>query len=408
MRRSAQGFLACLLAMVGHAAWANGDAVAADAPQLTIQGFGTLGVARTSSNNAEFVRDLSQPSGAGTSWAGKVDSLVGLQANLRFTPQTEAVVQAVSRYHFDGSYQPELSWAFLRHDVRPDLSVRAGRLGTEFYMLGDSRLVGYSNLTLRPPPDFYGLLVFSYIDGLDASMAYQLPGGLLRGKLFAGVSPEQAPYTPAIVWDQRGSLLQGGYLEYQTGPWQARLSHARVRFNHEAPTDAFLQSSGNPLGGMPYLTLVPQMAMQNQWARFTSVGLVYDAGPLNVQLMLNQIKQDGVAYEDSKAAYALVAYRLGAVTPYVGVSRSFSQAQALPTVGYAPVDALTTSLVAHSHTDQHTVTLGARWDFQKNTALKAQLDRIGGKPDSLFLVKNSQPAWDGRMTVFSLTLDFVF
>ncbi len=400
--------MACLLALVGPVAWADGEALAPDAPQLTFQGFGTLGIARTNNDKAEFVRDLSQPSGAGTSWTGKVDSLVGIQANLRVTPQTEAVVQAVSRYHYDGSYQPELTWAFLRHDFTPDFSVRAGRLGTEFYMLGDSRLVGYSNFTVRPQTDFYGSLVFSYIDGLDASVAYQLPSGLLRGKLFAGVSPEQAPYWPGIVWDQRGSLLQGGYLEYLTGPWQTRLSHARVRFNHEAPIDALLQLVGNPLGGMPYLSLVPQMAMQDQWARFTSVGLVYDEGPLNVQLMLNQIKQEGVAYESSKAAYVLAAYRMGAITPYVGVSRSFTQAEPLPGSGFAMVDALTASLIAQSHADQHTVTLGARWDFQKNMALKAQLDQITGKPNSLFLVKNPQPAWDGHMTVFSLALDFVF
>ena len=124
-----------------------------------------------------------------------------------------------------------------------------------------------------------------------------------------------------------------------------------------------------------------------------------------IDQMLNQIKQDGAAYEDSKAAYAQLAYRLGTVTPYVGVSRSFTQPELLPG---GPLAALTASLVAQSHVDQHTASLGVRWDFQKNMALKAQLDQISGKPASLFLVKNPQPDWNGRMTVFSLTLDFVF
>ena len=402
------GLLLCLLSMSASSVWANDDTVAAQAPQLSFQGFGTLGLTRTNNDTAEFARDLSQPSGAGTAWTGKVDSMLGVQANLQFSPQTEAVLQAVSRHHYDGSFNPELTWAFLRHDISPDTSVRAGRLGTEFYMLGDSRLVGFSNLTVRPPPDFYGSLVFSYIDGLDVSSAIQTSGGLLRGKLFAGMSPEQTPFAPGIVWDQRDSTLQGGYLEYLAGPWQARVSHARVRFNHEMPTDDLVRLSGDPLGGTPYLSLVPEMALKDKWAHFTSVGLVYDAGPLNAQLMLNHITHDGVAYADSKAAYALVAYRLGAVTPYIGISRSFTQAEPLPASGLALVDALTVSLVSQSYVDQHTVTLGARWDFQKNLALKAQLDRIEGQPSSKFLVKNPLPAWDGRMSVFSLSLDFVF
>ena len=408
VRWSVHGFLACLLSLLGSGVWAEDDSVAATQAQLRFQGFGTLGLTRTNNDNAEFARDLSQPSGAGTTWTGKVDSLLGLQANWQFSPQTEAVVQVVSRHHYDGSFNPELTWAFLRHDLSPDTSVRAGRLGTEFYMLGDSRLVGFSNLTVRPPTDFYGSLVFSYIDGLDVSSAFQTSGGLLRGKLFVGTSPEKAPFSPGIIWDQRGSALLGGYLEYLAGSWQARVSHAQVRFNHEAPTDALLRTMGDPLGGTPYFSLVPQMAMKDQWTRFTSVGLVYDAGPLNAQLMLNQIRHDGASYADSNAAYALVAYRLGAVTPYLGVSRSFTEHEPLPTSGLALVDALTASLVSQSYVDQHTVTLGARWDFQKNLALKAQLDRIDGQPSSKFLVKNPSPAWNGRMTVFSLSLDFVF
>lgn len=394
--------------------WSMGDATTAalpdmpDIPDISLHGFGTLGVVRSDDDHAQFVRDLSQPAGAGRQWTGKVDSVLGLQANVRFSPSTEAVLQVVSRYHADASYQPELAWAFVRHDVSPDVAVRAGRLGTEFFMLGDSRLVGYSNLSLRPPPDFYGSLVFSYIDGMDVSVTRPVAAGLLKAKLFAGRSPEQSPFSPGIQWDQQGSALLGGYLDYIQGPWQLRLSHAQVRFEHETPTDALLQSNGDPLGGVPYLALVPEMAMAGQRARFHSLGLVYDQGPLNIQLMLNQIKHDSPAYADSKAGYLLAAYRWGALTPYLGASRSFSSREPLPVSPIPGVDVLTASLVAQSHTDQHTYTLGGRWNVQKNLAVKAQVDWIRGKPTSLFLFKDTQPGWDGRMTVVSLALDFVF
>jgi hypothetical protein len=395
-----------LLSLSGSA-WAQDESVTPGWPLVSLRGFGTLGLTRTDTDSAQFVRDLSQPNGAGTQWTSKVDSLLGVQTNVQFSPATEAVVQMVSRYHADSSYRPELTWAFLRHDFSSGVSLRAGRLGTDFYMLGDSRLVGYSNISLRPTPDFYGSLVFSYIDGVDVSATLPVASGLLRGKVFWGQSPEKTPYAPGILWDLQGSNLMGGNLDYSVGPWQVRLSHVYVRFHQEMPVDALLHSIGINLP-QPYLSLVPEMAMAGSQTSFSSLGLVYDKGPLNVQLMLNQIKHNSAAYADTKAAYVQAAYRMGAVTPYLGVSRSFSDLETLPSSEVPGVNSVTSLLVAQSVTNQHTYTLGGRWDLQKNLALKAQVDWIRGQPASRFAFKTVQTNWDGRMTVFSLALDFVF
>jgi len=388
-------------------AWAQDETGTLEPSLVSLHGFGTLGFTRTDTDSAQFIRELSQPNGAGSQWASKVDSLLGLQANVQFSPSTEGVVQVVSRYHADSSYRPELTWAFLRHDFSSDISVRAGRLGTEFYMLGDSRLVGYSNISVRPSPDFYGSLVFSYIDGVDVSTTVPVASGLLKGKFFWGQSPEKTPYYPGILWDLQGTELVGGYLDYSTGHWQVRLSHAQARFHHEMPVDALLQSTGVNLP-QPYLSLVPEMSMADQRTNFSSLGLVYDQGPLNVQLMVNQIRHNSPAYADTKAGYAQVAYRLGSVTPYFGVSRSFSDLETLPSSPVPGINDVTASLVAQSFTDQTTYTLGGRWDLQKNLALKAQVDWVHGQPVSKFPFKAVQSGWDGRMTVFSVTLDFVF
>jgi hypothetical protein len=401
-RQVGLGTLACLCLGDPSLSWSMDVEATPASPAFSLHGFGTLGMVRTDEDKAQFIRDQSQPSGAGTQWATKVDSLLGIQANVQFGPSTEAVVQAVTRYHADGSYSPELVWAFLRHDFSPGFSLRAGRLGTEFYMLGDSRLVGYSNISVRPSPDFYDSLVFSYIDGMDISATRPVASGLLKGKLFAGQSPEKVPYAPAILWDLDGSNLVGGYLDYSQGPWQIRMSHAQVRFNNEAPVDPLLQALGIHLG-RPYLSLAPEMSMAGKLASFNSLGLVYDQGPLNVQFMLNQITHESQFYLGSRASYVLVAYGLGAVMPYVGMSRSLSDA--VPT----GLDPVTEHLVAHSYTDQHTYTLGGRWDFRKNMALKGQVDWLRGKPASVFLFKGAESGdWSGKMTVFSLALDFVF
>jgi hypothetical protein len=65
--------------------------------------------------------------------------------------------------------------------------------------------------------------------------------------------------------------------------------------------------------------------------------------------------------------------------------------------------------MAQTHSDQHTLFLGGRWDLQPNLALKAQADWIRGNPSSLFPFREGDSAnWGGKMSVFSLALDFVF
>lgn len=382
-----------------------GGAAAGDG--LTLRGFGTIGIARSDNDQAQFVRDLSQPEGLTTDWSGKIDSMIGLQAGYRFDGELEGVVQAISRYRYDGSYRPEISWAFLRYDPDPALNLRVGRLGTEFYMQADSRLVGYSNLTVRPPPDYFGPLVFSYFDGLDIDATAPVGNGLLRGKLFAGISPETTPFVADITWDLSGSWLVGGYLDYLAGPWQVRIGHAQVRFDNELPLDRL-----PGFGGIT--SRVPDLSVAGKWTRFDSLGVVYDRGPLQLQLMLGWTEHDSKSFEDTRAGYAIAAYRIRNVTPYIGYSRTRSTPVELP-ASLPPLDAAQAqALAAGTHSDQHTWFLGGRWDIRQDLALKAQVDWIEGSPKSVFPFRDSvpfgadAPVWSGRMTVFSLVLDFVF
>jgi hypothetical protein len=60
--------------------------------------------------------------------------------------------------------------------------------------------------------------------------------------------------------------------------------------------------------------------------------------------------------------------------------------------------------------DQHTVSLGARWDFAKNVDLKVQFDHIRIGADSDGPLINIQPGFrpGGTVNLFNATVDFVF
>ena len=85
------------------------SAMAQSDSAFSLQGFGTLGVARTTTDNVEFVRDLSQPRGIGKEWSGLVDSVLGLQGSWHLDPQWDVVVQATSRYRYDQTFYPEIA-----------------------------------------------------------------------------------------------------------------------------------------------------------------------------------------------------------------------------------------------------------------------------------------------------------
>ncbi len=312
---------------------------------FSLRGFGTVGLARSSSDHAEFVRDLSQPVGIkGGQWSGRIDSILGLQASWRASSELELVGQAVSRLHFDRSHNPEVMWAFVKWDPDPRLSLRGGRIGADFMMLADSRLVGYSNLSVRPPTDFFGPLFFSHFDGADASVSLPLGGGVMRGKLFAGKTQEKSAGTLGI-WDTSGSPVRGLVVDYVTGPWQFRANAARIRFAGDMNTSLL----SDPLRALPAACGVPgadaaadTLLAKDTVTRFLSLGVVYDEGPLQMQGMLNRIRHETSVFQNSYAGYLLAGYRLGTLTPYAGVSWWKTKSRtALPVVSFPPSMMLT-------------------------------------------------------------------
>lgn len=378
----------------------SGMAQAGNEPSFNLSGFGTLGSVRTNSSEEEFVRDLSQPNGAGKHWNARGDSVLGVQANWRIASQVEAVVQALSRYRYDKSFTPELSWAFVKYNPTPSLSLRAGRLGTDFFMLADSRHVGYSYLTVRPPGDFFWHLPFFSIDGADAVMTWPLGESLLRGKLFYGQSQARLPLADR-QWDIGGSPMAGGYLEFQQDAWLIRASYANIVFSSNLPITELLSGYLGPAAA----DAAAFLATEGARSRYYSLGAVYDSGPWQLQLMFNHIEQGSNVFESSDGGYALAGYRIGKVTPYLGYSWVRSK-QRDNTLGN-PVVA---RIMADSHVDQETLILGARWDVAGNLALKAQWDAIRGEKNSIFPYRNdpSSGYWAGKMDVFSLTMDFIF
>ena len=374
-------------------------AIAESESAFSLQGFGTLGVARTTTDDVEFVRDLSQPRGIGKEWSPLVDSVLGLQGAWRIDPQLEAVLQVTSRYRYDQTFYPEVAWAYLKYDLTPNLSLRAGRLGTEFFMMADSRWVGYSFLAARPPGDYFWYLPFYSIHGADAAISVPLGENTIRAKAFYGHSNGQIPLADE-QWEIAGSPMIGGYLEYQMDAWQLRASYANIKFKNDLPISAVMRKLiGRGMTGAEAAFL----SARNTRTHYYSLGIVYDQGPWQAQLMLNHIEQGSNALESSDGGYLLAGYRVDQVTPYLGYSWVLSRQHG------KPLNALAAYVMEDSHSEQQTTFLGMRWDVAKSIALKAQWDLVRGDSTSIFPYRQDhRETWNGKMDVFTLTMDFIF
>ena len=393
-------------------------AIGEEASSLTIRGFGTLGAARSSSEDVEFVRDLSQPNGIKNGqWSGRIDTVLGIQANWQINSEWEVVGQVVSRYQYDDSHSPALDWAFLKWVPDDRLSLRAGRIGSDLMMLADSRLVGYSYLTARPSVDFFGPLFFPSFDGVDGSLTLPFGNGLLRSKVFAGVVQEKATGAPGI-WDTSGSPHYGFITDYFSGQWQFRASASNIRFSNDLTITALtdpLHFAAELTGITTASIAADALSAKNTDTRYYTLGAVYDNGPLQIQAAANSITHQTATFQNSVAAYLLASYRMNTTTPYVGISRWQTSYKnyitGLPdTAQFAPINQQFQATLNGSSADQTTYTLGVRWDVWSSIALKLQWDSVYADGNSRFPYASSfiDPNWDGRTNVISATMDFIF
>lgn len=372
-------------------------------------GFGTLGLTYNDDDRFEFIRDFNQASGVEGDVSAKIDSNLGVQLSYRFRPDLKGVVQVVARHDRNGSIPPELTWAYLKYKPSPTWELRAGRMGWDVYMLSDNRNVNYSSVWIRPPIEYFGVQPYSHIDGVDVVGTFPLAKGLLWFKLYGGFADESLPLDDGAQIDLDDSVVHGGNVNYQIGHWWLRLGYANTELKEgvsqlEPLLDSMRASNSTAAA------LANDITTRDKSLQHYAAGAVYERGPLQVQLMLDSVESESLLVPDFDAGYINVGYRLDAWTPYMGFAAIESGDNRRDT-GYpagSPPDRSVDALLSDARLDQQTWTLGLRYDIRANVALKLQVDRIQAEDASASLTRDPEDDWDGRGTIFSASLDFVF
>jgi hypothetical protein len=400
------------LALGAALSW-PGHAQVSEAPSgirqnaFTIQGFGTLGAARSSNGDVHVLRSIRHPEGIGAHWSARQDSMAGLQAQYRFSERIGATLQAVSYYGDDGDFKPNITAAFLKFDPDPRFSIRVGRVLLDMLMLADTRMVGYSYIPIRPTSEAYNVPL-NYVDGINLRWRVPLGDGVLSLDTTAGFARENLP-----GYKISGSKDIKGAIEYQTGDWQFKYFYNKAWLAHEND-DLTLLRQGLAMTPAPS-RVADKLIIKDSTGIYQSLGAGYDDGAWQAQLVFDSMRYENATLTNGRAFHAFLGRRMGDLTPYVSYSRTKLDPKSLTTglpdtPWFQPINAALAYAMraAGTHMDSKTYTVGTRWDFRPNMALKAQVDFVrGGKPYSA-LVVDTDPDWDGKTTIVSVSLDFVF
>ena len=151
----------------------------------------------------------------------------------------------------------------------------------------------------------------------------------------------------------------------------------------------------------------------SQESQGMQLGVAYDDGPLQAQLLYGHIISDSISGPNIDALQAQVGYRVQDFTPFLAFAKSQDRnpirSTGLPGAPeLLPVILTVQGMQESTRATQHTMSAGVRWDFAPNWALKAQADFASLDDSALNFDRRGPGAADAEVTVLTATLDFVF
>lgn len=408
--RSKRRPFGCVLMLVAFVQSAPADDVRTD--PLTLRGFGTLAITTHDAEGIEFRRNVGQARGIAAHEPGiDSDSLAGLQLNARLTAQAALVVQGVTRMDVEGEWSPRVTQAFLRYSPDESLVFRGGRFGYDIYLLAESRQVGYSYVAVRPSQDFYGLVTHDEVDGIDVSWTSRAGRGLIRARIFGGRGSDATAMVDGTHWEGRSDVL-GLTLDYTYRAWTARAALLEVEYG----SNPDLTLLGHVLvgTGVPEATSIgKELIASSQSSRGMQLGMAYDDGPLQAQLLYGHILSDSISGPAVRAWLAQVGYRVKSWTPFVSHSRSRDR-EALRHTGLPdipelrPLNDTVRQLQENMRATQRSTSVGIRWDVSPRWDVKLQADFTSIDDSVLNFDRRAGANGSGSMTVLTAGVDFVF
>lgn len=337
--------------------------------EVRLSGFGQIVAGATLDNDDVF---------PGRSYDSSVDfqneSLFGLQVDADLNERVSVTGQILAKGSED--FEAELAWAYANFKLTDSVSAKVGRQRIPLYRFSDFLDVGYAYPWIAPPRAMYNQ-PWSNADGASLSHAASFGPFWSQAQVFYGNfegdvelfgTPVHATLDKiaGASWD----VEYDEWLSVRAAYFQGDITIAGTSLDALTPT----------LRALGMGDLADRMDFVEDKGTFKSLG--FKAEKFNViaigEYAEIDIEDSALENTDRTDWYATLGYKLGAFTPHMSYGRSRGGSNdallaGVPTASplYGPV-----FLAANSQRrDDEFRSVGVRWDFAANTALKLDYSR---------------------------------
>lgn len=399
--RTLLGLAACLALLTSQVQsselnWLN------DNWELT--GFVTLGYTNTTKYDDRTPRRNVYQSGQDLRENGfLLDSRAGIQLKGQLSDHWEFITQGVLREQLSNDFEDYIDLAFFRYRAGNEWQFGVGRQSFDLFFLSDHRNVGYSADWIRPPTEFYGFLPFDYYDGLKVTREWGEFDSNWRWSASIGKTGQKFDvFVNSGSGDIDSSDAERIYsteLSWNSFNWQLRANAALLKFG-ESYGDLLADDAETErqLAAL-YAVLWPDFERLYKDVQieaniyYYSLGAAWQKDDWKVQAEWNRIETDYIGFAGERA-YLHVSHRFDEFVPYVtfGVAQDDDELryQAPPSLPEIPELELAFDLFYQSfekeiqamHHNQESISVGVRWDFASQRAVKLQCDQFYFKKGS--------------------------
>ena len=313
-------------------------------------------------NGDEFLADYPKTGIYDTDWSFSPDTSIGVQLTSEIAPDTSITVQLISNGAND--YDTDASWAYLNYQYSPQLSIQAGRKRLPLYFYSDTFDLGYSYYWIRPPADNYTWQI-SHYNGLsivyephigDTESLFNLYFGREDSNnnkllsLFSGVPVNE-------TWKNIVGLVG----EFSRNWYEIRLAYMRSQLDREvnnAPTEVNVKQHFHGIS----------VNLYHENITFLSEFNSYERPKTDIKVSTNMQS---------------IGYTIKKLTPHI--TRS---------------ELKQSSNIAGGDEHHYTNSIGIRWDYKTNIAIKIQYDKTTDKGINIPVLGNSELISFGADIIF--------
>lgn len=213
--------------------------LSAHAQDFSFSGFGTLGAAVSDQdyNYQRFINDN------GTL---KRDSVLGAQADIKFSPEWSATLQGkvAPANDNDTKWKASVAWAFVSWRPNNEWLVRLGKVRLPLYLFSENLDVGQSYDFARMPTEMYSISPTTDIAGLYVTHNWAFQASDLSLDVYSGEAPRvvQRIYTrdAGVHFADVTTRVTGGVLTFRSEDSTLRTGfhHAQSKFNNSVTVPA--------------------------------------------------------------------------------------------------------------------------------------------------------------------------